>query len=202
MFKSWMMLSTGYFIIHCIMQLDFLILNHGIAIYPVDSAMQLLNNLARLRIKFWAHLPTAQQDFSSTEKFSNLNLIFTLFIISFSFPYIIFLFGPWGKLFPTKETCIIKVVCYLFTAPSSSNFSATIKWKASAAIIAAVLAGLEIISRESPDMMTGQIHFSSVTYCFWPVQFYKINNSKNRGPWTKTGIISFQTSHCIELTAL
>ena len=110
MFKSWMVLSTGCFIIHCIMQLDFLILNYGKAIYPVDSAIQLLNNLASLRIKFWARLPTAQQDFSSTRKFSDVSLIFTLFIINFSFPYIIFFFGPWGKLFPTKETCIIKVV--------------------------------------------------------------------------------------------
>ena len=38
-------------------------------------------------------------------------------------------------------------------------------------------AGLEIISRESPDTMTGQIHFSSVTYRFSPVKLYKINNS-------------------------
>ena len=37
--------------------------------------------------------------------------------------------------------------------------------------------GLEIISGESPDMMTGPIHFSSVTYRFWPVKLYKINNS-------------------------
>ena len=32
-------------------------------------------------------------------------------------------------------------------------------------------AGLKIISRESPDSMTGQILFSSVTYRFWPVKF-------------------------------
>ena len=38
-------------------------------------------------------------------------------------------------------------------------------------------AGLEIISGESLDTMTGQIHFSSVTYRFWPVKLYKINNS-------------------------
>ena len=31
-------------------------------------------------------------------------------------------------------------------------------------------AGLEIISGESPDTMTGQIHFSSVMYRFWPVK--------------------------------
>ena len=31
-------------------------------------------------------------------------------------------------------------------------------------------AGLEIISGESPDMMTGQIHFSSLMYHFWPVK--------------------------------
>ena len=41
-------------------------------------------------------------------------------------------------------------------------------------------AGLEIISGESPDTMTGQIHFSSVTYRFWPVKLYKI--TQNRGP--------------------
>ena len=40
--------------------------------------------------------------------------------------------------------------------------------------------GLEIISGESPDTMTGQIHFSSVTYRFWPVKLYKI--TQNRGP--------------------
>ena len=39
------------------------------------------------------------------------------------------------------------------------------------------IAGLEIISGESPDTMTGPIHFSSVTYRFWPVKLYKINNS-------------------------
>ena len=38
-------------------------------------------------------------------------------------------------------------------------------------------AGLEIISGESPDTMTGQIHFSSVTYRFWPFKLYKIFNS-------------------------
>ena len=31
--------------------------------------------------------------------------------------------------------------------------------------------GLEVISGESPDTMTSQIHFSSVTYRFWPVKF-------------------------------
>ena len=45
-----------------------------------------------------------------------------------------------------------------------------------------ILSGLEIISRESPDTMTGPIHFSSVTYRFWPVKLYKINNSSKRGP--------------------
>ena len=40
--------------------------------------------------------------------------------------------------------------------------------------------GLEIISGESPDTMTGQIHFSSVTYRFWPVKLYKI--TQNSGP--------------------
>ena len=39
------------------------------------------------------------------------------------------------------------------------------------------VAGLEIISGESLDTMTGQIHFSSVTYRFWPVKLYKINIS-------------------------
>ena len=29
-----------------------------------------------------------------------------------------------------------------------------------------IFAGLEIISEESPDTMTGQVHFSSVTYRF------------------------------------
>ena len=29
-----------------------------------------------------------------------------------------------------------------------------------------LVTGLEIISGESPDTMTGQIHFSLVTYCF------------------------------------
>ena len=29
-----------------------------------------------------------------------------------------------------------------------------------------LVTGLEIISGEFPDIMTGQIHFSSVTYCF------------------------------------
>ena len=33
--------------------------------------------------------------------------------------------------------------------------------------------GLEMISRESPDTMTGQIHFSSVTCRFWPVKFVR-----------------------------
>ena len=33
------------------------------------------------------------------------------------------------------------------------------------------LARLEIISGEPSDTMTGQIHFSSVTYRFWPVKF-------------------------------
>ena len=31
-------------------------------------------------------------------------------------------------------------------------------------------ARLKIISGEPSDMMTGQIHFSSVTYRFWPVK--------------------------------
>ena len=31
--------------------------------------------------------------------------------------------------------------------------------------------GLEIMARESPDTMTGQIHFRSVTCSFWPVKF-------------------------------
>ena len=39
------------------------------------------------------------------------------------------------------------------------------------------MSGLEIISRESPDTMTSQIHFSSVKYRFWPVKLYKIKNS-------------------------
>ena len=33
--------------------------------------------------------------------------------------------------------------------------------------------GLKIISRESPDTTTGQIHFSLVTYRFWPVKFIR-----------------------------
>ena len=36
--------------------------------------------------------------------------------------------------------------------------------------------GLKIISVESPDTMTGQFHFSSVTYRFWAVKF--INETK------------------------
>ena len=32
---------------------------------------------------------------------------------------------------------------------------------------------LEILFRESPDTMTGQIHFSSVTCRFWPVKFVR-----------------------------
>ena len=36
-----------------------------------------------------------------------------------------------------------------------------------------VTSGFEIISRESPDMMTGQIHFCLVTYYFWPVKFIR-----------------------------
>ena len=40
---------------------------------------------------------------------------------------------------------------------------------------------------ESPDTMAGQIYFNSVTYRFWLVKLYKVNNS-----WTKTGIIYFQ----------
>ena len=45
-----------------------------------------------------------------------------------------------------------------------------------------MLAGLEIISGESLDTMTGQIHFSSVTYRFWPVKFYKIKKLLKQGP--------------------
>ena len=33
--------------------------------------------------------------------------------------------------------------------------------------------GLKIISGESLDIMTNQIHFNSVTYCFWLVKLYK-----------------------------
>ena len=40
------------------------------------------------------------------------------------------------------------------------------------------LTGLERISGGSPDTMTGQIHFNSVTYYFWLVKLCKINNSK------------------------
>ena len=32
---------------------------------------------------------------------------------------------------------------------------------------------LEIIAGESLDMMSRQIHFSLVTYCFWPVKFIR-----------------------------
>ena len=32
---------------------------------------------------------------------------------------------------------------------------------------------LEIISGEPSDTMTGQIHFNSVTYRFWPVKFMR-----------------------------
>ena len=39
------------------------------------------------------------------------------------------------------------------------------------------LTGLEIISVGSPDTMTSQIHFNSVTYHFWLVKLCKINNS-------------------------
>ena len=37
--------------------------------------------------------------------------------------------------------------------------------------------GLEIISSESLDTLTGQIHFSLVTFRSWPGQIYKIYNS-------------------------
>ena len=36
-----------------------------------------------------------------------------------------------------------------------------------------LLARLEIISGEPSDTMTGQIHFNSVTYRFWPVKFMR-----------------------------
>lgn len=41
-----------------------------------------------------------------------------------------------------------------------------------------LVTGLEIISGESPDMMTGQIHFSLVTYCFsifMTLSFFHLN---------------------------
>ena len=42
---------------------------------------------------------------------------------------------------------------------------------------------LRTLFPDSPDVMTGQIHFSPVTYLFWLVKImYKINNSQNRGP--------------------
>ena len=63
-------------------------------------------------------------------------------------------------------------------------------------------AGLDIISEESLDTMTGQIHFSSVTYHFWQGKFVRVNNSQNGGPLTKTAVIYFQTSHYLELIAL
>ena len=51
------------------------------------------------------------------------------------------------------------------------------RWALTLAAYKYTIAGLEIISGESPDTMTGQIHFSSVTYRFWPVKLYQINNS-------------------------
>ena len=39
---------------------------------------------------------------------------------------------------------------------------------------------LEIISREPSDTMTGQIHFNSVTYRFWPVKFMRQITLKTR----------------------
>ena len=80
--------------------------------------------------------------------------------------------GHEGNCFQPRKLASLKLCVIYALHLVVPNFSATIKWKAWAAIIAAVLAGLEIISRESPDMMTGQIHFSSVMYCFWLVQFY------------------------------
>ena len=35
------------------------------------------------------------------------------------------------------------------------------------------ITGLEIIPGESPDTRTDQIHFSLVTYRFWPVKFIR-----------------------------
>ena len=63
-------------------------------------------------------------------------------------------------------------------------------------------AGLDIISEESLDTMTGQIHFTSVTYHFWQGKFVRVNNSQNGGPLTKTAVIYFQTSRYLELIAL
>ena len=39
---------------------------------------------------------------------------------------------------------------------------------------------LEIISGEPSDTMTGQIHFNSVTYRFWPVKFMRQITLKTR----------------------
>ena len=39
---------------------------------------------------------------------------------------------------------------------------------------------LEIISGETSDTMTGQIHFNSVTYRFWPVKFMRQITLKTR----------------------
>ena len=44
LFKRWMALFNGQMTIQWITQLVFIILIHWIAIYPVDSAIQLLNN--------------------------------------------------------------------------------------------------------------------------------------------------------------
>ena len=44
LFKRWIALSTGQTTIQWITRLVFVILIHWISIYPVDSAIQLLNN--------------------------------------------------------------------------------------------------------------------------------------------------------------
>ena len=168
-----MVLSTGYFVIHCIMQLDFLILNHGWWFI----LLIVLSN-------FWTTWPGWESNFEHTCKLCNRIFqalensaiwVWSLLHSSLSTSHFLILFsflGHEGNCFQPRKLASLKLCVIYALHPVFPNFSTTIKWKASAAIIAAVLAGLEIISRESANTMTGQIHFSSVTYCLWPAQFY------------------------------
>ena len=52
MYEMWIMLSTGSISMQWIAQLVSLILTHWIVIYPVDSAIQLLNNWGLVDIGF------------------------------------------------------------------------------------------------------------------------------------------------------
>ena len=50
LFKRWIVLSSGYISIQWIVQSVFLILIHWIVIYPMDSAIQRLNNRGQVFI--------------------------------------------------------------------------------------------------------------------------------------------------------